>query len=706
MTTAQQFSLSVSGVPTQADYYTFESSGGVTFAVWFDVDANGTAPTGASYVAATNQIEVDILSTDTEDQIVSKLSAILLGDVSFLTSFSGSQAEGANFEDALEGDLLTAIGMPATWDNGNTAKVAGDGRIAGFPVIAVNSVSRYVDVVNPFGVAMTNTAVDTGTVVLTPTPIIEWRTSHYARPKINQLVKVGTTVTASILNEHRLNVGDTFTVDDNGLAQTATVTTVIDTNTFTFTDTSGQPDATYNNGSIIAAGATVTRYRVESLGFNNLYRLNAVSGDLPRFVDHGVAVDDFITISGGTFNSLNTGTFRVLAVDDSSVIYQNETAVPELHTFIGFNNLDTEVVWTANFDEVTGAAGSFLNLSIGDWVKKIEDADDNFVQVIDFLDAGDASTTAALAVKIKLGQNYPGVSATTRGVYYDQNSAVRTGVFLDDVDDIRFFEGDSVKVEDSLFVDSIADDDWFSTANSGTFTIQEYGTDATTGSPFVRIVNAGGQNQTNRRISVSEQGYFIIEGANNLYKSVRVIEHTAIDTFNADRRVIYMTPDSKLDRISQTNGTKIVPIGKMGYPSDVTTGIDGYSYYTGLLRTVQREIDGFEPEAITFPGRRAVGGQIEILPPLINRIQITLEVTTNEGVNLNEISNDIKTAVIDYITGLGVGEDVILSEVIVSVMSITGVAAVTFTNPTPDTERVAIADNERAFITPDDISVS
>jgi hypothetical protein len=30
--------------------------------------------------------------------------------------------------------------------------------------------------------------------------------------------------------------------------------------------------------------------------------------------------------------------------------------------------------------------------------------------------------------------------------------------------------------------------------------------------------------------------------------------------------------------------------------TDVTTGIDGYLYYTGLLRRVQRIVDGYEPE--------------------------------------------------------------------------------------------------------------
>ena len=58
------------------------------------------------------------------------------------------------------------------------------------------------------------------------------------------------------------------------------------------------------------------------------------------------------------------------------------------------------------------------------------------------------------------------------------------------------------------------------------------------------------------------------------------------------------------------------------------------------------------------------------------------------------------------VVALGVGEDVILSEMVVSVMSITGVEAITFNDPDPSTERIAIADNEKAFIIPDDISVS
>ena len=39
-------------------------------------------------------------------------------------------------------------------------------------------------------------------------------------------------------------------------------------------------------------------------------------------------------------------------------------------------------------------------------------------------------------------------------------------------------------------------------------------------------------------------------------------------------------------------------------------------------------------------------------------------------------------------------------------MAIKGVAAVTFTNPSPNTERITVAENERAVISPDDIGIA
>lgn len=50
---------------TQADYIVISGTTGVKTALWLDIDAAGTVPTGAAYVAATNKIKVSIITGGT-----------------------------------------------------------------------------------------------------------------------------------------------------------------------------------------------------------------------------------------------------------------------------------------------------------------------------------------------------------------------------------------------------------------------------------------------------------------------------------------------------------------------------------------------------------------------------------------------------------------------------------------------------------------
>jgi hypothetical protein len=124
------------------------------------------------------------------------------------------------------------------------------------------------------------------------------------------------------------------------------------------------------------------------------------------------------------------------------------------------------------------------------------------------------------------------------------------------------------------------------------------------------------------------------------------------------------------------------------------------------MRTVQRVIDGFEPEISTYPGRRALGSRIEVMPPITVEISLILNITTRYGVNLTDVISDAKSVIVQYVNGLGVGDDVILSEVITRVMSIYGVEAVTFTTPSPSEERIFILSDQKALTKPELISIS
>ncbi len=599
------------------------------------------------------------------------------------------------------GDVVAAHGTFTGWDHTNLAGITGSDYVTGLPIIAVDAASNYIDIINPYGVAMGATAIGaSGDVEIFPTPIIEWRLSHGAPIWVSQIVVTTGTAVATFSGEHHLNIGDSFSITNNNATPTTGIVTQVDSPfVLQYATTAG--DGTYTGGYMTITGTTQTKYIIQSLGYNNMFRLKAVSGDSPYFVDNGVAVDDVIVISGDTFRSFNNGEFRIVAVENDALIFQSESTQEELDTLINFNDEGTAVTWTANTNTVTGYAGNFRNIQLGDWVKKRDDEDIYYLQVIGS-DTGNFET----ATSITLGGVYSGSSASSVGLAFDQLNDVGAGKVLIDRTDIRIFEGDSVRVNDSLYVSSTVSPNWFSPSNTGTFEITDIGTDPTDYKPYLRITNAAGSAESDIQMNVLNANFYINEGDDSKFTTLKQVAHVALDSYDTDKRIVYLTPGNRSYKWNQTNGTSISTAGKIGFDNDIVTGIDGYLYYTGLLRTIQRVVDGYEPDEISYPGRKGVGSAIEILPPLINRVTIVLDVTTKDGVNLSEITNEIKSAVINHINNLGVGDDVILSDIIVRAMSIDGVAAVTFVTPAASTERISIGNNEKAFITPLDVSIA
>ncbi|CAB4125781.1 Baseplate protein J-like [uncultured Caudovirales phage] len=708
VSTTLKFDMIITGQPVQADYITFRTSNSDTFAVNFQIDGNTTAPTGTSYTSATHKVAVAILSTDTSNEIMSKIYSSLLTN-NMPIYFSSNITAGANLFEVREGNLVNAIGNLTGWDNTNKSLNTGDSIVSGYPIVKVNATNKYFDVVNPRGVAMASTPISaSSTVIISSTPVIEWKLAHSSRVKITSVSVTSFVATATTSGPHRLNVGDTFSTVDIVVGGepsvpgtgVGTVTAILGLNQFTYVTAAADSTSLEPGGFLIKSGLSRTRYKIESLGYNSLFRLKSVSGDLPMFKSCGVAIDDILSINGTTFSTINSGEFSVMAVDEDSIIYRNINAVEELNTIIPFNNFGTSVNWVSNSNLLTGTAGSFANLSVGDWVKKQTDDNTYYKQVV----ALDASP--ALATIVTLGSNYSGVTSTSIGILFDQNSSVNTGMFLQDETDIKFYEGDSVKTGDILFITENNNANWFETANSGSFAINAWGTNATDGKIFLRITNLAGVAETNALQNIANTKFSITEAFENKFSTIKQISHVAIDQFNPNRRIVYLSPGDRAYKWGQSNVSSISALGKMNYNNDIVTGVDGYLYYTGLLRKVQRIIDGFEPDATNFPGRKAVGSLIEVLPPLPRRVTIAIDVTTQDGVNLSEISNEITSAIINYVSGLGVGEDVILSDITVRVKNIDGVAAVTFITPEPTNERIAISSDEKAFIENSDISIA
>lgn len=83
---------------TQADYFMIYDEAGNSTAVNLDIDADTTVPTGALYVGSDSQIEVDIATGDTAAQVCTKAYTALNGNVT-----------NVSFTDNLDGTLTVTL---------------------------------------------------------------------------------------------------------------------------------------------------------------------------------------------------------------------------------------------------------------------------------------------------------------------------------------------------------------------------------------------------------------------------------------------------------------------------------------------------------------------------------------------------------------------------------------------------------------------
>jgi hypothetical protein len=81
----------------QADYAYITAQDGTTYAVWLDKDAANIPPTGALYLGADFEIEVEIVTGDTAAQVAGKVRTALLASSDWTSRFTTSVVTGAAF---------------------------------------------------------------------------------------------------------------------------------------------------------------------------------------------------------------------------------------------------------------------------------------------------------------------------------------------------------------------------------------------------------------------------------------------------------------------------------------------------------------------------------------------------------------------------------------------------------------------------------
>lgn len=182
------------------------------------------------------------------------------------------------------------------------------------------------------------------------------------------------------------------------------------------------------------------------------------------------------------------------------------------------------------------------------------------------------------------------------------------------------------------------------------------------------------------------------------FECFRIVKGRAINPQNTELTDVFITPTISYNRFAEIFGTIVTSMSKLGYESNTRQGIDGYNYYTGLIRTTHRIIDGLPDDPVLYPGVRAAGSLVQVDTPLIRPISLSLQVKPKDGVTLNSISELVQSTTAEYVNSLGVGKPVILSEIIRAVQGIPGVYSVEIVDSETTDDRIVVSDIEKAYI--------
>lgn len=109
--------------------------------------------------------------------------------------------------------------------------------------------------------------------------------------------------------------------------------------------------------------------------------------------------------------------------------------------------------------------------------------------------------------------------------------------------------------------------------------------------------------------------------------------------------------------------------------------VANYDYYTGLLATVQSVIDGKLSDPAAFPGIRAAGIRVYAITPTVRRITVRASIQAIGGVQTSELIPLVQEVIENYINALGIGEDIIIAEIVERAMGVAGMKDFAITLP-------------------------
>lgn len=136
---------------------------------------------------------------------------------------------------------------------------------------------------------------------------------------------------------------------------------------------------------------------------------------------------------------------------------------------------------------------------------------------------------------------------------------------------------------------------------------------------------------------------------------------------------------------------------------EVVSVVGSYTRYTGLIELAQKIVDGMASDRANYPGYRAGGVRVAVTTPQILIQAVELSIIVAEGYDETTVESAVTNAIRDYINSLGISGDVLRTELIRRIKSVSGVYDFTLVSPASN---VVLLDDQMARTTDANININ
>lgn len=166
--------------------------------------------------------------------------------------------------------------------------------------------------------------------------------------------------------------------------------------------------------------------------------------------------------------------------------------------------------------------------------------------------------------------------------------------------------------------------------------------------------------------------------------------------------ILTFAPNTRIGTfpVTETSGTQVHALGKLGFDVTLHQGLDGYHYVDGLVGEISRVIHGDEKDPVSYPGVAAAGHSVKITGPLTKRITLSFLLRLESDRLATEAISDARSIITSTVNQHGVGESIALSDLVAVASKVRGVQAVTVLYPeyTSGKDMILVQPHEKAII--------